>query len=138
MKDRITVVEMICHQQQNSDPVASEVRFCRQLENKEQPFQRKTKIGEEWQLLIGKHCWVEEPGMIFVINHEGERFEVNPTPEELADVEARVLEIGVPGSKGNWLVPPREPFRGTSTSPKDVYIRSLHGEVQYTLIVYPK
>lgn len=136
MKDRITVVEMVCHQQENSEPHALESRFCRPIENSEQPYSRSFVVGETPKKLIDKYCWVENPGMIHVSNDEGNRLSLTPTSEETTEIEDRIIEIYNEGSRG-WLVPPREPFRGTPVDWQTLMIRCLNGEAHYTLTVFP-
>ena len=141
MKDRLTVVSMIYHQQGDQEATLEEIRYVRTLKTEdEQPYQRTSlKVGTEWKPLIPKGCWVEKPGMILVQNHEGEWFPVTPTPEELAEVMNRTLEIGETVYPVNtWLIPPKEAFHGYPSSSSDLYIRCKAGEARYSITVFPE
>jgi len=130
------VVEIVYHQQKNRPATSSDNRFTRSLANDQQPFYRiGIEVGKDWQPLI-ENCWITDIGMIHIFN-EGTRFVVQPTTEEQAEADAKILEISEKRANG-WLIPPKETFRGSPTNPENLWIRSLHGRITYTLTVYPK
>ena len=140
MQDRITVIEQIYHQPEGKSPTLSEVRYDRILETKGQPYKRieLEAVDNEWRPLIPPGCWLEKPGMIFVENEEGKFFSVNPSVEELAEINQRVLLISDNSrSLSEWEVLPRESMRGINSSPLGLLVKSRKGTTRYTITVYP-
>jgi hypothetical protein len=145
--DTITVTETVYHQVAGEQPTAESNQFSRRLETSEQPYVRKIRVGEAWQPLdLG---WVEQPGMVWLVNDEGRHFQTNPTPEERAAIEAKVIEVvtkvvnagpiaGILAEDSfSWEVAPGESFRGKPTDAKRVWLRCRSGTARATLRVYP-
>ena len=142
-KDFLTVVETVYHRPFGQEPKSAEFRFSRELETNEQVYERRLKVGEEWQPL---DCgWLgDNVGMLSIHNHEGESLQVNPTDEEQESISKRIVELAydyVDMSEydyGSWLVPPGESFRGYPRSPKELRIRCQSGTAWITLYLYPR
>ena len=133
-RDTLTVVETVYHQPAGEEPTAVSVQFVRPLETQEQPYVRKIKVGEQWQPLdLG---WVEQPGMILLVNDEGKFTQVNPTDEERAEAESKVIAVG--NDSGSWLVYPGSCFRGEAAPFSDVAVRCKSGVARATIHVYPR
>ena len=140
MQDRVTVIEQIYHQPEGKSPTLSEARFDRELETTGQLYKRIEieAVENEWRPLIPPGCWLEKPGMIFVENEEGRHFSVNPSAEELAEINQRVLLITDDHREiSEWEVYPRESMRGINSNPLGLLVRSRKGTTRYTITVYP-
>lgn len=139
--DQLTVVEMVYHHVFGEETQVVESRYSRRLQGcGEQMYgPRNLTATEEWQSLdLG---WVPEPGLLHIQNREGQNFQVNPTPEERADIAKRILEVSYsPLSQGvdGWLILPGESMRGYPTNPGKLFIRSRHGRSRYTLALIPR
>jgi hypothetical protein len=135
-RDTITVVQTVYHQPAGEEPTAVTLQYVRPLETSEQPYVRKIKVGESWQPLdLG---WIEQPGMILLVNDEGKFTQTIPTPEERAEAEAKVVEVGL-GSPP-WLIPPQGSFLGMSSGigRRLVNLRCQKGTARVTIHVYPR
>ena len=140
MQDRVTVIEQIYHQPEGKSPTLSEARFDRELETTGQLYKRieLEAVENEWRPLIPPGCWLQKPGMIFVENEEGKFFSINPSVEELAEINQRVLLISDnPRSLSEWEVLPRESMRGINSNPLGLLVKSRKGTTRYTITVYP-
>lgn len=92
--NRIIVVEMVYHQSTEEQPTAIETRFARWLDSEEQPFIRRSKVGEEWQPL--DTGWIDTAGLILISNVEGTTtIQQQPSQQEQDSLTSRVLEIGL-------------------------------------------
>jgi hypothetical protein len=118
------------------------VRFSRDLSSDEQPYERRTVVGESWTAV---DCgWIDRCGMLMLRNEEG-HFSVNPTPEQRAEVMRRVVEItfgtvlttGVP-SRECLLIPPKETCRFYPSDVKSLHLRCRAGKAQITLYLLPE
>lgn len=139
MKDNLTFVDMTYHQYANSDPKLFEYRSIRELETSDQTFHRvHLTVDEIPKPLIPEKCWIESVGLVLVFNEEGVNYSVNPTEEIKEEDKKRILEIYHEGDNNLWYVYPGEPFKGTSSHPELLRIRSQHNECRYTLVVVPK
>lgn len=138
-KGRITVVESVYYSDQEHDPIGVESRFSRAVSN-EQVYIRHCVATEEWQKL---DCgWLSENVGMLCIKNEGTTRQTNPTDEERAEDDKKVLKIGYtqePDDEPNgfWLVPPGESFRGYPQWPSDLRIKCQSGEVKFIVSVYP-
>lgn len=135
-RDRITVVEYLYFNPFGDQPSAVESKFSRPLTSKdEQPYERRLRVGEEWmQLDMG---WLKEVSMLRIHNQEGQFRLINPTEEEIAESQKKVLEVRYQGSSGTWLIPPGESMRGTPSSPHTLQIRCQSGDARFTLYAFP-
>jgi hypothetical protein len=139
------VVDVIYHQPVDLPPttmLGDAVRFSRELESDEQPYERRMLATENWKPL---DCgWISEVGMLLLRNDEG-FFSVRPTPEQRAEVALRVIELAfsstfvTPGSDGERiLVPPGESCRFFPKDAKSLRVRCCSGRAQYTISLAPR
>jgi hypothetical protein len=145
-RDRITVVEQVYHRPADGgEPTVAETRFSRELASQEQPFERRAKVGEDWQPL--EHGWLESAGMLLISNEEGRHLQVNPTDEERLSISRRVLELIyameddellVPQSSCTWLIPPGESMRAYPSDVSRLCVRCQSGVARFTLRLYPR
>lgn len=137
------VVESVYHQGAGEEPTAVESRFFRLLQTDEDPYLRRTKVGEDWKAVS---CdWVDRPSVLTLSNEEGRGLQVQPTPEQAAATAAKVILVGVEvEGVGVSLVLPFariEPGESCRFCPADVgrlRLRSLSGEARYSLGAFPR
>jgi len=151
-RDTLTVVETIYHQSWGEGPTAYPTSFMRELSVQEQPYFRKIKVGERWQPLdLG---WFkdrpQDVGMIQLVNDEGTFAQTQPTDEERAAADAKVIDVvtdivdagplaGILAKDSfSWQIPPRESFRGNPTNAKQLWVRCRSGVARATVNVYPR
>lgn len=134
-KDRLTVVENVYHQaiSDGQGPTQFESRYSRELDTKEQVYQRRTKVGEDWEPL--DFGWIEKVGLLLIRNEEGKFTEI-PTDEENQRTQRKILEVAYCSEGSGWLIPVGESMRGIPTS-KLARIRSHSGVTRYTITVIP-
>jgi len=133
--DRISVSEMLIHQHPDQQPTAIEHRFSRSIKSDEQPYIRKTKVSEEWiNLDFG---WVENVGMLHLVNEEGGNLQTIPTEEELQALALKVIEIRHESSGFCWLILPGESFRGMPSTGNGLQVRCQSGIAKYTINIFP-
>ncbi len=150
LKDRLTVVSNIYYQRVGKNPKSIPSKFARDLESKQQLYERELEATEEWQPL---DCgWVTYAGMLVIINHEGQNLQVHPTDEERKATAKKIIELAWGKTIDNesmffttedqspymWLVPPGESFQGFPSNPSQLCIRSQSGVAEYTLYLIPR
>lgn len=136
-RPRLSVVQMVYHQQPDGQPTVQEARYSRWLESDEQPYLRRMTVGEEWVALdVG---WVEKAGMLVLRNEGGPPSPVKLTPEQKAEAAAKVIEVGfTEGLTGQvWLIPPGESMAGVPRNAKELRVRCQSGEVKLSVCVLP-
>ena len=135
---RLTVVEQVYYQREDSDLQCTENGFSRDLDTDEQQYVRGPMgVGEKWEKL--DTGWVEEVAMIVVRNNEGEGLKLQPTEEEKEESAKKIIELSLDSDirGGVWLVPPGESFRGYPSNSSIVYIRCQYGETKFTITAIP-
>ena len=132
---RIVFQGQVAHQLPNEQPTAISLQYVKQLESDEQPYQRRCKVGEEWEVLdLG---WIEgKVSLIAIANLEGSFTQVNPTEEEKAESSHKILQIGC-GNQALFDIPPKETFVGSPSSVKELRIRCLSGYGKFNITIYP-
>ncbi len=137
IKNRLTVVETVYHQTATGEPDSIASSFFRELDSDEQPYRRKTKVGEEWTPLdLG---WIKEAGMLVICNDEGKGLTKIPTPEEKEELAKKVLLLGfaIEGCHfGAFRILPGESFRGSPTT--NLYLLSCYGVTRFTVYAIPR
>jgi len=92
-KDRLLVTCTVSHfPADGSQPTVAGGPCSRWLATTEQCYVRKATVGESWQPL--PDGWLKEAGMLLITN-EKVRWAAQPTAEERAAAEAKVLEVGM-------------------------------------------
>lgn len=138
VQSRMTVIETIYHQAPNDEPTSFTSRFSRSLETDEQPYARKLKVGESWQPLDRASIWLAEAGLLRLVNEEGTNWPTNPTPEQLAEVAAKVVEIGFGADTAAILVPPGESVRFSPADLALIRLRCRSGTARCALALLPR
>lgn len=140
--DRVTVKELVYHQALGEEPTQSMSVFSRLCETKEEVWDRRLTVGNDWQPLVSKHCWIEEPGMVLIENLAGAFQHVIPTEEERQAEEAKVLEVGVDGHTVIQvpfsIIPAEASIRIWIEDLTKFHIRCRSGETKYKVTVLPR
>lgn len=132
---RLTVVEMVYYQAPGEQPESYTCNFCRELLSEEQPYQRKKLATEEWKPL--DFGWVDVAGQLVITNDEGKNRQVTPSPEELAVLAEKVIQVSTFATDFYWKVPPGESMRAYPSDHK-LFIRCTKGTARYTITVIPE
>jgi hypothetical protein len=135
----MSVVDMTYFQPVDGSPTTAfeeGVRFTREIESDEQPYTRRKVATEEWQAL--DHGWVEKCGMMLVRNNEGRFYAVNPTPEQRAEADKRVIEISFNGVDVHLVVRPTEVIRFSPVDVRQIKLRCRHDTAKYELYLIPE
>ena len=138
LKDRITVREMIYHQQAGEQPTGTETKFSHELESHEQPYQRRLSVGEDWIPL--DHGWIEEASLLSIFNEEGKFLQVNPTDEERAEAAKKVLQVSptINVVVNPWIILPGQSMRGCPLSIRSMFVRSQSGVISFSVHIFPR
>ncbi len=144
LQDRLTVVSHVYHQRVGRNPKVIECKFTRDLESRQQVYERELEATEEWQPL--DHGWLKDSvRMLVITNQEGQNLQVHPTDEEREATAKRVLCLAYGSNNGPhpcldccWLVPPGESFQGFPSQISQLCIRSQSGITEYTLYLIPR
>ena len=143
---RLGIVEQIYCYPPGAAPTLIDLREGFWLETDEQPYQRKLKVGTEWQPL---DCgWLEGKGvsLLVLVNEEGKHLTVVPSEQQKAAVSGRVVELGVQTMYGMGDAPgivpiaPLRPGLSLRFAPADakaLRLRSRAGEARVTLTLFP-
>jgi hypothetical protein len=137
LKSRLSVVEMVYHQPFGGPPttaLSDGIRFTRELESNEQPYERHKVAKEEWQQL---DCgWIEQCGMLLIKNDEGQFF-VNPTKEDRTTVSEKVIDVTYDALNPHYYILPGESMRVCPVNAGDLRIRCRKGTAKYTIYMVP-
>lgn len=130
-RDRLTIVEHIHFQHSSESPMSIGQPFARLLETQVEPYSRRITLTEE-RLLID-FGWVKstDVGMLIVENLEGRKFDVNPSPEEMEEINGRIIEIYL--HEDSWvpiLVRPRAMQRLELDDFEPVRLRCRNGSAK--------
>ena len=136
--DRLTIVEQIYHRPMDEEPTLFERRYSRELETRDEVYQpKKPKVGQEWQPV--DTGWLgSRVGMLIVANEEGKSLKTIPSPEELAEIRARVVEVSYAGCPDTFLVPPGESFHGYPSDPSRLRLRCRSGVAKCVVLLIPE
>lgn len=140
--NRLTVVEMLYHQQGVLNPESFQHNYSRELKTDEQTYgPRRDKVGEEWQEL--KLGWFSDKGLncglLRIVNEEGGQQQRIPTPEQLAETAAKVIEYCYKGGEAKpFLLHPQESCRVYPSNIEGLMIRCRKGVAKYTVVAFPE
>ncbi len=138
-KSVITIVENVYYREPGEEPVMTELRHSRIIDGTGQAYERRLTATEDWQPL---DCgWIKEASQLIIRNREGYFPVTNPTEEEQAEADSKIIEIahGTPkNSDFSWLVYPKESMRGVPGNLNGLNVRSQSGSTRFTLVLYPK
>lgn len=136
--DRANRPRVTAHMTINYEDFEEEARgigrnFSMFTNDKEQPYDRNIKVGEEWTEL--DFNWVESVGAVMVINDTVGKRQVKPTEEEIAEEMEMTLEIaiGKTSNKMPFTIPPRgfQPFWMEEDAP--IFLRCRKGTAKVRL-----
>ena len=110
-QDRITIVLQFHHQHYMEQPTTVSSAHSEMLETTVEPYSRRVTLTEEWRPI--DFGWVEPGDVKYIVveNYEGKKFAVTPSPEEMKEIENRVIEVAYVERDGemgkSMLVAPR-------------------------------
>lgn len=135
MSGRINYIGQIVHYSDDTQqPVDFPNCFTRILKSDDARFIRPDlKVGEEWKEV--NTGWVEDVGLLVIVNNEGKFLKVNPTAEEQKAISERVVEITCNVACADWLIPAGESFMGSPAG--KVFVRCRKGTAKVTVMAYP-
>lgn len=132
----ITVVEQVYYRAGDEDPTHIDTRYSRTLTSHEQVYERRMKVGVEWQAI--DTGWIDRCAMFIIKNEEGIGLQRNPTVEQQAGIDTKIVEIGY-GEISLFKIPPKESFRGIpSLDFKRFLVRCLGGETRIRIYLIPE
>ena len=134
---RLVVVENIYHQESGRQPTSVESNYTRFLKTDEEVYRRRMKVGENWMSI--ESGWIEKPGMIILKNEEVYRGAVNPTPDEIKEVQKKIVEVSsstLPDC--SWFILPGENMRGIPKDLSNIRLRCQHSTAMVSIILIPE
>lgn len=151
---RVTIVTCLYHQADGMQAVEFEGRYNRTLSSDDAQYLRPVKIAD-WQPL--DTAWIKQAGVVAVRNDEMRDLQRIPAPDELAEMQRRILQIGVAlpqvsASKGDmWSrakatpeitpiakIRANELFYFDPVTEVQYFIRCLHGTARCTVFAVPE
>jgi len=140
LKNRFTFVAHAYYQQAGEQPESFDVQWSKDLASNETPFRRNTfKVTNEWMLLNLAWLQTSKLRMLCLVNEEGKFFNTIPTAEELAESNAKVVELSTDKSHvSTWLVRPGESMHGCPNTVEGIWVRCLSGEAKISIYVVPE
>lgn len=94
---RVSIVETLYFHTVGVNPHVVQTRYGRNLKTEEQVFVRRLTLTDDWVALDAG--WLKAVSYVLIQNMEGRMLQVNPTDEERADIESRVVEISFSASE---------------------------------------
>lgn len=143
-RPRVIVVEHVYHQVPGEPVVGPPAtRFYKWLESDEQAVLRTIKVGPEWRSLDLAWFMDGKCSLICIANTTKRLPSKAPTPEEKAEFEARIVEVGKLVEGGSFIeglcyLPPEEDMR--MSNPQGVQrllVRCLSGQAKVSYFIVP-
>lgn len=139
-KDRVTLRLELYYQHEGDDPAEVRVVAHRIQEKTEnEVWKRRVVVHEDWQPIdLG---WFREypstAGILIIENLEGKATFKNPTPEEKAAAEAKVVEVSLGLRQNPLLVLPRWPQYLLVKDLATIEVRSPAGKARIRITILP-
>lgn len=141
---RIVVKDMVYHQVGAEQPTLLDLPgFTRRLKTDEQVYKRAMTVGE-WTPLDAGWFKDRQCGMLVLENLEGHFTQVQPTVEERAEAEAKVVLLTFSNPLGNAsieqtdiVIPPRETVRFQPNDLGSIWLRCAAGRAKVQLNIFP-
>ncbi len=138
MESRVTVVEMVYHQNEGMDPVSFPSQYSKRIEGDDESYHRRMKVGTEWRSL-NEGSWVRSASLVLIRNVTGDNRSTIPTPQEVVDVQKCILEIkGSDDAKALIYIPPGESCRFRPSDLSDLVIRSMYANTICVMTIIPE
>jgi hypothetical protein len=138
-RNRLTVVETIYHWLRDGQPIFVQQGWNRLLDSDEDGYKRRVVVKQEWQQLdLG---WLKsKPLSAVYLANEREQQAVNPSPEEQAAIEAKVVEVGFAesGIHAAFQIRPGESMRACPIDADRLYLRSRAGIARINILAIPE
>ena len=133
---RMGVVQYIYHQHPNQQSTGTSSRFSCSLSSKEQVYFRQLEATDMWKPI--DHGWLKEVSLIYIENNARYTGFGNPTDDEKEQLSKQVLEVRYNDSKHFFPIIPNQSLAFTSSSVRDLVIRSRSQTAPYTLYLFPR
>lgn len=135
---RLTVVEQVSFQRAGDRPVTAASAY--HFKTSAAPaVQQRIVVGPTWARLVPAGS--AEVSAVHLSNDEGKGRTLIPTPEEVAETEAKVVEVAYSSSDDGdcFLVRPGRTFRAepNGVGASNLVVRCRSGEAQCTLTLFP-
>lgn len=133
---RLTVVDKVCFEPVGEQPIESVSAFDRKIDT-ETPFVPiSLTVGEE---LVGLPEWLPKNLAMLTIKNLPTKWNCQPTDEQRAEAEAKVLRIcGIfEGGSLQWLIPPGESMRGMPANWQRLRMRCDKGTTKVQIFAVP-
>lgn len=138
--NRLTVIQKAYFQSGDDDPVSAENAFSipLKLEREDQVYERHHKIYFEDAPIAPDCGWVgpTKASLIVIENHPPKRATL-PSPEERESDAKKILLVeagGIPVTR----IRPGEMFSFSPPDASKLTIRSLFGDIRYTIYAFPE
>jgi len=140
-RGRLTVTQSVYCQIPGMAPFQLSKGFSRWISESQQVYSRTITVGEDWVQL--PNGWGTGEVGHLVIENGQDGYERQPTREDRAASEAKVVEVGYGAESGIaarvlFLVPPGESMRVTPVNVTDLWVRCRRGSTQVTIVMVPK
>ena len=133
--DRVTI-NVTVHHECEEGPTSIVCISSHELEEKEQPYQRRCRVDEKWQKI--NTDWVEDPGTIVIESLVGKHRRRNPSDEEKENDAKQFIYVAFKETPDLPTLSPLvihpggvlvvHPMPGT-----DIFMISAHGEIKINL-----
>lgn len=133
-KSRLTVVESVYHQQPDGTNMPISTQYSRVLKSDEQAFVRKMTVGESWVEV--PYGWLQDCSLLVIHNESGKYRTTAPSPQEIEDAEAAVIEVAGPDKVPVFDVPAGESIRGKPR--RGLHVRCARGSVKCVVSCIPE
>jgi len=146
LQGRVVVVESIYHQPANDQPKVVDNSYLCRIDSDEQAYgPRRAEVGEAWQPLdVG---WIKCASVMAIRNEEGKFTQTIPTEDQIAEAEAKVIEVGiqdgVPGPMSSKVfsfavLSTQQSLRIPPSNLSNYRIRCVKGTARYSISLFPK
>lgn len=136
---RVTVTGGVYYQLNDRDAVRYGRNFQRFVRTEEDPYTRRIKVDENWQLLNFE--WNKERLGLFIIENIGQpRPTHNPDPSTIPSKESLEVHLRYVGDKHHWVIPLKEwdKFTPEKCTCHKIEIRCLGGPSYIILHAFPR
>jgi hypothetical protein len=133
-RDRFTMRVEAYWETYGEGPVGKQLAVASQLETVGiEPYIRKVRVTEEPQELPIGDIPRDKVGYILLVNTEGTKLVRNPSQEERADIEKRIVFFN-----GFEICPHGMPFYGKAAKSGPLTIHCSHGKAVVQACIYPR
>lgn len=142
---RVTVVETVYYQLPDEDAKAIDHGFTRYLKSDEQPYERRLKVGEQWQKL--DFHWALPCGLLLLVNSPPQQQAENSEEQQKLRLQAIIQVRLIVASEGftdgmkavpHILIPPDENSRFYPNLGVEIWVRCAKGQTRCHIHALPE